>query len=61
VRVWFGPIAVADYRADRGLAERYVADVGSSFHGLQLTIDPLPNHAPPTRPLPAEQLGMLAP
>ena len=61
VRVWFGPEAIAHYRADRELAERYVAEVGGYFHGLQFTIDPLPNHAPPTRPLPAEQLWMLAP
>jgi hypothetical protein len=61
VRAWFGPTVIADYRADRELAERYVDDVGGHFHGLRLTIDPLPEYAPPTRPLPAEQLWTLAP
>ena len=61
VRVWFGPTAVAHYRADRELAERYVADLAGHFHGLRFTIDPLPDVEPPTRPLPAEQLWMLTP
>ena len=61
VRVWFGPTAVAHYRADRELAKRYVRDVGAHFQGLRFSIDPLPDHSPPTRPLPAEQLWMLAP
>lgn len=61
VRVWFGSTAVAHYRAGRELAERYVAEVGGHFHGLQFTIDPLPDYPPPTRPLPAEQLWILAP
>jgi hypothetical protein len=61
VRVWFGPTAVAHYRADRELAERYVAAVGGHFHGLRFSIDPLPDYAPPTRSLPAERLWMLAP
>jgi hypothetical protein len=61
VRVWFGATAVAHYRAEKELAERYVADVGRHFRGLWFTIDPLPDDAPPTRPLPAERLWMLAP
>jgi len=56
VRVWFGTTCVAHYRADRELAQRYVADVRSHFHGLTFTIDPLPDDPPPTRPLPAEKL-----
>jgi hypothetical protein len=56
VRVWFDTTCVAHYRADRELAQRYVADVRSHFHGLTFTIDPLPDDAPPTRPLPAEKL-----
>lgn len=61
VRVWFGPSEVAHYRADRDLAERYVADVGRHFHGLRFTISPLPDQAQPTRPLPAERLWMFTP
>ena len=61
VRVWFGPTEVAHDRADRELAQRYVAEVGDHFHGLRFTVDPLPDYAPPTRPLPAQRLWMLAP
>ena len=59
MRVWFGPTAVAHYRAERELAEQYVTAVRDHFRGLRFTVDPMPDHAPPTRPLPSWQLWTL--
>ncbi|MDX6241992.1 MAG: hypothetical protein QOG10_6863 [Kribbellaceae bacterium] len=41
VRVWFGEHAIADYRADPALTERYAAAMSRRFAGLRVTNDPL--------------------
>lgn len=63
VRVWLGPTAVAHYRADPETAAGWVETMRSDrhFQGLRYTINPLPPHAPPTRPLPVWQLELTAP
>jgi hypothetical protein len=46
VRVWFGRHAIADYRAEADLAERYAAAMARRFPGLRITNDPLPDQQP---------------
>jgi hypothetical protein len=48
VRVWFGKCAIADYRAEPELAERYAAAMARRFASLRVTNDPLPGS--PGRP-----------
>jgi hypothetical protein len=62
VRVWFGNHVIADYRADAGLAERYVDAMARRFLGLRITNEPVPDPDPaPNRPLPGERLWDLTP
>ena len=39
VRVWLGPHSIADYHADKDLADRYTAAMGLQFAGLRITIE----------------------
>lgn len=39
VRVWLGPHAIAAYRADKDLADRYTAAMGAQFGGLHVTTE----------------------
>lgn len=41
VRAWFDKTPIADYLAERALAERYAAATERRF-GLPVTIDPVP-------------------
>lgn len=56
VRVWFGEHVVADYRADRALAERYEQAMKRRFAGLRVTNDLIPPTLPKLPPLPPERL-----
>jgi len=64
VRVWFGDHAIADYRANAELAERYVAAMEWRIAGLRITNEPMPEPDPgpgPGRALPGERLWDLTP
>jgi hypothetical protein len=39
VRVWLGPHAIAAYRADKDLADRYATAMGTQFGGLHITTE----------------------
>jgi hypothetical protein len=39
VRVWFGRHAIADYRAEPALAERYAVAMRRPFVGLRVTVE----------------------
>ncbi|HEY0691655.1 MAG TPA: hypothetical protein VGD71_21760 [Kribbella sp.] len=42
VRVFLGPYSIADYHADKDLADRYTAAMGLQFGGLRITIESAP-------------------
>lgn len=61
VRVWFGEHIVADYSADRALAERYEQAMKRRFAGLRVTNDPINPPLPNLPRLPSELLWDVAP
>jgi hypothetical protein len=41
VRVWFGELVIADYRAEPALAARYEAAMSRRFRSLRVTNEPI--------------------
>lgn len=59
VQVWFGQHIMCSYTADPVAADRYAAAMARRFRGLRVTVDELTESG--LRPLPCEQLWVLAP
>jgi hypothetical protein len=59
VRVWFGDYPIADYSADRSVAEHYAEAMRRRFYGLRVTVDD--ELCGSERPVPAERLWTALP